>query len=83
MPKTDFPMRAGLPQKEPELLARWEKALASYKAQEWGKAADQFEAILAAYPGDGPSETLLERSKKFMIHPPAPDWDGVYVMETK
>ena len=66
-----------------ELLARWEKALAAYKAQEWGKAADQFEAILAAYPGDGPSETLLERSKKFMIHPPAPDWDGVYVMETK
>src|SRR5712691_2707892 len=25
LPKTDFPMRAGLPQKEPEILARWEK----------------------------------------------------------
>ena len=25
LPQTDFPMRAGLPQKEPELLARWEK----------------------------------------------------------
>lgn len=25
LPKTDFPMRAGLPQKEPELLKRWEK----------------------------------------------------------
>ena len=23
LPKTDFPMRAGLPLKEPELLARW------------------------------------------------------------
>ena len=23
LPKTDFPMRAGLPKKEPELLARW------------------------------------------------------------
>ena len=23
LPKTDFPMRAGLPQKEPQLLARW------------------------------------------------------------
>ena len=23
LPKTDFPMRAGLPQKEPELLKRW------------------------------------------------------------
>src|ERR1700709_2449271 len=25
LPKTDFPMRAGLPQKEPELLARWDR----------------------------------------------------------
>ena len=25
LPKTDFPMRAGLPQREPEWLERWEK----------------------------------------------------------
>ncbi len=25
LPKTDFPMKAGLPRREPELLARWEK----------------------------------------------------------
>ena len=25
LPKTDFPMRAGLPQKEPEILARWQQ----------------------------------------------------------
>ncbi len=25
LPKTDFPMRAGLPKKEPEILARWQK----------------------------------------------------------
>ena len=25
LPKTDFPMRGGLPQKEPEILARWAK----------------------------------------------------------
>src|SRR6266542_6830989 len=25
LPKTDFPMRAGLPRKEPELLARWQR----------------------------------------------------------
>ncbi|MEW5423087.1 isoleucine--tRNA ligase [Amorphus sp. 3PC139-8] len=30
LPKTDFPMRAGLPKKEPELLARWE-AMGLYK----------------------------------------------------
>jgi isoleucyl-tRNA synthetase len=26
LPQTDFPMRAGLPQREPEILERWEKA---------------------------------------------------------
>jgi isoleucyl-tRNA synthetase len=26
LPRTDFPMKAGLPQKEPAILARWEKA---------------------------------------------------------
>src|SRR5262245_15712175 len=25
LPKTDFPMRAGLPQKEPDILARWQR----------------------------------------------------------
>src|SRR5512139_3449173 len=26
LPQTEFPMRAGLPQREPEILARWEKS---------------------------------------------------------
>ncbi|MCB1549775.1 MAG: class I tRNA ligase family protein, partial [Hyphomicrobiaceae bacterium] len=25
LPKTDFPMRAGLPEREPQFLARWQK----------------------------------------------------------
>ena len=25
LPKTDFPMRAGLPKREPEMQARWER----------------------------------------------------------
>jgi isoleucyl-tRNA synthetase len=32
LPQTDFPMRAGLPQKEPELLAHWDK-LGLYRRQ--------------------------------------------------
>ena len=26
MPKTDFPMRAGLPKREPDMLKRWEES---------------------------------------------------------
>jgi isoleucyl-tRNA synthetase len=39
LPKTDFPMRAGLPQKEPEILARWarEGAYAALRASAKGR----------------------------------------------
>src|SRR3954467_13700993 len=37
LPQTEFPMRAGLPQKEPELLARWEKLDLYRRLRESGK----------------------------------------------
>ncbi len=42
LPETDFPMRAGLPKKEPELLARWAK-LGMYRAlRESAKGREKF-----------------------------------------
>ena len=37
LPKTDFPMKANLPQREPELLAWWEKERLYEQIQEAGK----------------------------------------------
>ncbi|MDR2932782.1 MAG: isoleucine--tRNA ligase, partial [Oscillospiraceae bacterium] len=34
LPKTDFPMRAGLPQREPDMLAQWEENRLYYKMVE-------------------------------------------------
>ena len=34
LPKTDFPMKAGLAQREPEMLARWEREGLYGKIQE-------------------------------------------------
>jgi isoleucyl-tRNA synthetase len=42
LPKTDFPMRAGLPQKEPELLARWERIGLYGKLREEAKGRPKF-----------------------------------------
>ena len=42
LPQTDFPMRAGLPQREPELLARWEKINLYKKLREAAKGRDRF-----------------------------------------
>ena len=42
LPKTDFPMRAGLPQREPEILARWEREDLYGQLRESGKGRPKF-----------------------------------------
>ena len=42
LPKTDFPMRAGLPQMEPKLLERWAKMDLYGKLREAGKGRPKF-----------------------------------------
>jgi len=42
LPKTDFPMRAGLPQKEPEILARWRKIGLYERLREAAKGRPRF-----------------------------------------
>jgi isoleucyl-tRNA synthetase len=42
LPQTDFPMRAGLPQKEPELLKRWQDTDLYRQLRESGKGRAKF-----------------------------------------
>ena len=42
LPKTDFPMRAGLPHKEPEILARWARENLYRALRESGKGRPKF-----------------------------------------
>ncbi len=42
LPETSFPMRAGLPQKEPEILARWEKLGLYKKLRKASKGREKF-----------------------------------------
>lgn len=42
LPKTDFPMKANLPQREPELLASWEKERLYEQIQEAGKGRPRY-----------------------------------------
>jgi isoleucyl-tRNA synthetase len=42
LPKTDFPMRAGLPQKEPEILARWHKLDLYHRLREAARGRPKF-----------------------------------------
>ncbi len=42
LPQTDFPMRAGLPKKEPEILARWNEIDLYARLREAGKGRKKF-----------------------------------------
>jgi isoleucyl-tRNA synthetase len=42
LPQTDFPMRAGLPQKEPEILARWAKLGMYHRLREAARGKVKF-----------------------------------------
>jgi adenylate cyclase len=69
---------------ELERLARdYGAALELFRARRWDDAARALEALLAAVPGDGPSQALLERCRELAAAPPPPDWDGVRRMEEK
>jgi isoleucyl-tRNA synthetase len=50
LPKTEFPMRANLPAREPERLAKWEESRIYYKLQENNKGKNKPKYILH----DGP-----------------------------
>ena len=39
--------------------------------------------LLAAFPDDGPSKSLLKRVQDYRASPPPADWDGVYVAKDK
>ena len=66
LPKTDFPMKAGLPEKEPGILARWQ-------------ADGLYEKLRAARAGQLPAEEGLRDRKvaaslKDRSKPPRPTW---------
>jgi isoleucyl-tRNA synthetase len=42
LPKTDFPMRAGLPQREPEILRRWEEMNLYRRLRETSKGRERY-----------------------------------------
>jgi hypothetical protein len=54
--------------------------LACWRRRDFAGAIAALAPIAAADP---PSAILLQRAKKFLAHPPAPDWDAVNTLEGK
>lgn len=65
-----------------ELFALYAVALAHYRAGAWDKAEAAFAKALALDADDGPSTTMLDRTRLLRAAPPA-DWDGVWRLTSK
>ncbi|HLK39668.1 MAG TPA: adenylate/guanylate cyclase domain-containing protein [Polyangiaceae bacterium] len=57
----------------------YERGLEAYLGGDFGGALARLEAL----SGDPPSQVLAERCRTMLAHPPAADWDGVYVATQK
>ncbi len=64
-------------------VAAYSKGLVAYRAREFSAAVAQFEDVLRARPGDGPSTLMIARCRRFIASPPDADWDAVSVAELK
>lgn len=66
-----------------DVIHRFREGLSFYRQQRWDDAIRSFEAALAHHPADRASALYVDRCTYFKNHPPAQEWDGVWVMTTK
>jgi adenylate cyclase len=66
-----------------QVLGHFRYGLECYRTQRFQEAVKVFREALELNPKDKPSKLYVERSEYFLEHPPAADWDGVWVMESK
>jgi adenylate cyclase len=66
-----------------EALAAYERGLERYQQRNYLEALPHFAEAHRLAPDDGPIAVYLERCRELAESPPAPEWDGVYVMTRK
>jgi adenylate cyclase len=73
----------GLPETQHQTVTLFNRGIALYKAQQWDNAILVFEEIQATEPNLYAAQVYIQRCFSLKKNPPAPEWDGVYLMTTK
>ena len=75
-----------------ECIETYEEGIEAYLNQEWTRAISLFQQSAQIEPNQidkkvgvktNPSQIMIKRCREMSENPPAPDWNGVYVMESK
>lgn len=61
----------------------YNKGINYYWSRNWDEALKSFEHSLECKPDDGPTMTLIERTKIYKINPPGENWQGEFVQTKK
>ncbi|MFM8976382.1 MAG: GAF domain-containing protein [Vulcanococcus sp.] len=78
----DFHSEASFPSVV-QVLGHYRDGLELYRAGRFQPALASFEQALRLHPGDGLSALHASRCRHYLSHPPADDWDGIWVLEEK
>lgn len=66
-----------------DVLRLFKTGLVKYRQRKWTDAIAAFHEVLGLNPKDKAAKLYIERSEHFIANPPADDWEGVWVMESK
>ena len=66
-----------------EVLGLFKDGLSAYRARKWDAAIKVFRKCLSINPDDKPSQIYIERATHLKGNPPADDWTGIWVMDSK
>jgi adenylate cyclase len=67
----------------PAWLDYFAAGLRAYRNRQWEEASLAFGEVLTLKPGDRPTQVFLGRCRFFTVASPPPDWQGVFILESK
>lgn len=72
-----------LSSEQKDLLHHFHKGYAAYQKRDFATSRNEFEIASQIDPRDKLSRLYSDRCAQYLLEPPPPDWDGVFVMTKK
>ena len=66
-----------------EFMKVYTEGLTAYFNRAWPSSLAYFDHALQLRPDDRPSRIHRERVRHYIQHPPPPEWDGVFILQSK
>jgi adenylate cyclase len=72
-----------VPDTTKRFLETYREGLKAYTERRWDEGIAYMEHAMIYWPDDPVCNLYIERMRLYQIHPPKPEWNGVFVLESK